>query len=361
MALNKNDETNNMFTLLFLSCLFFNCNAFVTLPPPRPPLTIISSKIVPQTNIYNKNISLPLMQIETIQPKLDSKLKYKAGLLFLAMIWGSNFGAIKVLESSIDTSTLNTIRFFLATISLSPWSFGITRDLWRAGIEIGLWVTFAYFSQSIGLESIDSNKSAFICCLSVIIVPLLNGLRGKKISNTIWISSAIAIFGVGFITLPSLTSNGWVGIIQSLVQPLGFGMGYILLEKYKSKYIGKELSMAFIQMLTVFTCSLMYSVFRHDFALNWTHAQPSNILIMLYTGCITSAFAIALETKISSFVDAEDTALILTTEPIWALVTSMIFLHESIGVTDIVGSCLIFLACIVSNNLKIWKFKMKDE
>jgi len=351
-----------MLKLFFFLFLFSNCYAFVPLPPPRPPLKIISSKIIPSKDFYNKNQSLPVMPVEVLQPKSDSKLKYKAGLLFLAMIWGSNFGAIKVLENSIDTSTLNTIRFFLATISLSPWSFGITKELWQAGIEIGLWVTFAYFSQALGLESIDSNKSAFICSLSVIIVPLLNGLRGKKISNTIWISSVIAIFGVGLITLPSLASNGWIGIIQSLGQPLGFGMGYILLEKYKSKYLGKELNMAFIQMLTVFTCSLIYSIFRQDFVLNWTIlTQSQNILALLYTGCITSAFAIALETKISSFVDAEDTALILTTEPIWALVTSMIFLHENIGVTDILGSCLIFLACLVSNNLKIWKFKMKDE
>lgn len=351
-----------MLKLFFFLFLFCDINAFVSLPPPRPPFKIISSKIIPSNDFYNKNQSLPVTPVEAFQPKSDSKLKYKAGLLFLAMIWGSNFGAIKLLENILDTSSLNTIRFFLATISLSPWSLGITKDLWWAGIEIGLWVTFAYFSQSLGLETIDSNKSAFICSLSVIIVPLLNGLRGKKIANIIWISSIFAILGVGLITLPSMNGNGLQGVLQSFGQPLGFGMGYVLLEKYKSKYAGKELSMAFIQMLTVFTCSLIYSIIKQNFVLDWNIlAQPNNILTLLYTGCITSAFAIALETKISSYVDAEETALILTTEPIWALLTSMIFLHESISGIDILGSSLIFLACLVSNNLNTFKFKIKDE
>jgi drug/metabolite transporter (DMT)-like permease len=137
-------------------------------------------------------------------------------------------------------------------------------------------------------------------------------------------------------------------------------MGYILLEKYKSKYAGKELCMAFIQMLTVLIGSMFVSIFHHNFVLDWDIiAQPNNFVTLLYTGCITSAFAIALETKISSFVDAEDTALILTTEPIWALITSMIFLHETITIIDIVGSCFIFLSCLYSNKSSFARYRSK--
>ena len=48
---------------------------------------------------------------------------------------------------------------------------------------------------------VQASKSAFICSLTVVVVPLINGLMGKKISPSTWAACILAVFGVGLLTL----------------------------------------------------------------------------------------------------------------------------------------------------------------
>lgn len=43
--------------------------------------------------------------------------------------------------------------------------------------------------------------SAFICSLSVVVVPLINGLFGRTIRREVWVASLLAVVGVGLLTL----------------------------------------------------------------------------------------------------------------------------------------------------------------
>jgi drug/metabolite transporter (DMT)-like permease len=47
-------------------------------------------------------------------------------------------------------------------------------------------------------------------------------------------------------------------------------------------------------------------------------------------------------------VSAEETSVILTTEPLWALISSTILLHESVKPIGILGSIMIILACYLT-------------
>ena len=66
---------------------------------------------------------------------------------------------------------------------------------------MGLWVSLGYITQAIGLETTVASKSAFICSLSVVVVPLINGVLGRKIPTSSYIASVLAVFGVGLLTL----------------------------------------------------------------------------------------------------------------------------------------------------------------
>lgn len=97
-------------------------------------------------------------------------------------------------------------------------------------VQVGLWVSLGYICQAIGLETTKASNSAFICrsthqaqsqehtsmekmpplrhplsfacSLSVVVVPVINGLLYKRrIPATTWAACLMAITGVGLLTL----------------------------------------------------------------------------------------------------------------------------------------------------------------
>jgi len=139
---------------------------------------------------------------EAISAPVQDNTLYKGLLLLVAVIWGSNFGALKYLDTcGVEVALLTAIRFALATLSLLPFLLKASKEVLKAGLEVGLWVSLGYITQAVGLETTQASKSAFICSLTVVIVPLINGLLGKKIPQQTWISCALAVMGVGLLTL----------------------------------------------------------------------------------------------------------------------------------------------------------------
>lgn len=127
---------------------------------------------------------------------------YKGMLLLVAVIWGSNFGALKYLDTcGVDVSVITAFRFALATLSLLPFLLKASKEVLFAGLEVGLWVSLGYITQAVGLETTEASKSAFICSLTVVLVPLIQGFMGRKISPQTWVSCALAVAGVGLLTL----------------------------------------------------------------------------------------------------------------------------------------------------------------
>lgn len=85
-----------------------------------------------------------------------SNLIYKGMLLVVAILWGSNFGALKYLDTcGVDVSLLTSMRFLLASVALLPSLWGKGFGVLKAGLEVGLWVTLGYITQAIGLETTD--------------------------------------------------------------------------------------------------------------------------------------------------------------------------------------------------------------
>lgn len=67
---------------------------------------------------------------------------------------------------------------------------------------MGVWVAFGYLTQAIGLQDTQASKSAFICSLSVVVVPIVNAIVYKKRPPpTTWLASILAVIGVGMLTL----------------------------------------------------------------------------------------------------------------------------------------------------------------
>jgi drug/metabolite transporter (DMT)-like permease len=200
-------------------------------------------------------------------------------LLAVAILWGTNFASVKYLETLCfhppcvhPPSQAAFARFGLAGLVSFPFLIGARKDVILAGLECGLWITLGYVAQAFALESMPSGKVAFICSLTVVVVPLVNAIFfGKPITKTNVLSAAIALAGVGVLeglvdvnslvgiqpamadsselvasTASTAAATGILGSLQSLglgkgdliavLQPIGFGVSFLRIEHYVEKF-----------------------------------------------------------------------------------------------------------------------------
>ena len=128
----------------------------------------------------------PVVVMEEEEQEPDSELNIWAArgiLLIVAMIWATNFPAVKYLETlcfhppcNHPPSEFALARFGVAGMVSLPLLFRQRRDVILAGFECGVFITLGYITQAIALSSISAGKCAFICSLTVVVVPVAASL-----------------------------------------------------------------------------------------------------------------------------------------------------------------------------------------
>ena len=177
-------------------------------------------------------------------------------LLGAAALYGTNFSLVKLLgDTGLSVGLASTLRFGMAALVTLPWLLQVddhnqdrkwetlfdpnSKEMKAAlgGLEVGMWNSIGYVAQAVGLATTSASKSAFLCSLAVVMVPLLDYLAGKKLLSRQVMGAVLAVVGVGFLELEGLGGGGDLahsllspGDIASLVQPIAFGLGFWRME-----------------------------------------------------------------------------------------------------------------------------------
>ena len=80
-------------------------------------------------------------------------------------------------------------------------------------------------------------------------------------------------------------------------------------------------------------------------------ATPTVIAAILITGVLCTAVAFSIQSWAQQFTPATHTALIFTTEPVFAWLTSFVYLHERLGLRAGAGAVLILGGVLISELL----------
>ncbi len=104
-----------------------------------------------------------------------------------ALIWGATFVVVKDALADVSVFVYIAVRFALAAavMALFFWRSlrGLTLSSIWAGAQIGFFMFAGYAFQTTGLRFTTPSKAAFITGSSVVIVPLLLALFGKRRVN----------------------------------------------------------------------------------------------------------------------------------------------------------------------------------
>ena len=269
---------------------------------------------------FPKQNDLPILQDEDNEDDEQAIGIWAARglLLAVAMLWGTNFASVKYLETlcfhppcNHPPSEAALARFGIAAIASLPVLIGKRFDIILAGLECGLWVTLGYVTQAEALRYIDSGTCAFICSLTVVVVPLFERIFGKPLKKSSIASAVVALSGVavleGMVDVTSLlhiepamadtaattattivpgiteaatttttasaaATTGWIGSLAStlgvskgdiiaLGQPIGFGFSFLRIEQYVEKFKDEKdrvLTIAAAECVAVGLCALLW-------------------------------------------------------------------------------------------------------
>lgn len=227
-----------------------------------------------------------------------------------------------------------------------------------------------YLGQTLGLLTTTASRSCVICsihCVFVAIVAELMRVSRAGLNATFdtrrLAPAALAVLGVAIVELQGAAGAPTIGDALSFAQPIGFGMGYLQLEELMRRRPETALPVSAIKLVVVALASLcMFEVTplaagAMDNGASLVPSIPDFTAILsspvalggiLYTGIVTTALALWVESIAFARVPATDASIILTTEPLFAALFGAISLGETFGTSDYVGASLIVGACVLA-------------
>lgn len=265
----------------------------------------------------------------------------------ITMIWGVTFLVVQQALQWIGPYTLVGARFLLAALILAVVLRGrlrgITAAEWRAGTLIGLGLFFGYSLQTVGLQTIDSSKSAFLTALYVPLVPLLTWVLLRRAPSL----AAGAGIVMAFAGMVMLTNPGTLvftlspGEFYTVLGAVAIAAEILLIGHFSQHCDPRRV--AFIQLLAVGVVSLATALVMGE---RWPEFTPGLIASVAGLAAASALIQFCMNWA-QRYVNATRATLIYAMEPVWAAAVGALA-GERLGLWGLGGGAMIVAAVLVS-------------
>ncbi|MPW26937.1 EamA family transporter [Alkalibaculum sp. M08DMB] len=282
------------------------------------------------------------------------------GLLMTAFVWGSGFVAVKNALDSLSPMYIMVARFSIATLLMGilfhKKVLEINKSDVKAGIVIGLFLFFAFASQTIGLQYTLAGKQAFLTATNVIMVPFLFWVFSKERPDKFnMIAAILMIVGIGLLTLDlnyGLVLNK--GDLLTLLCAFLFACHIISVGYYAKKHDPIKLTVLQFAVVTILSILFMFIFEKPTLVL-----VPANGLYeIIFLGLFSTFMAFLIQNIAQKYTTPSHTALILSLEAFFGSILSVIFLGDLFNNSMILGSSIIFIAIITAETK--WSFLKRN-
>lgn len=279
-------------------------------------------------------------------------------LLGVVLVWGATFVLVKSALDDASPLLFNCVRMTLATLALAIVNrknlASISRTQWKAGALAGVFLALGYELQTLGLARTSAAKSAFITGLVVVFVPALTVFRRLRPAGTPrprWSAAAgamAAFAGLLLLTTPSGTQ--WNRMFDVI------GLGDLLTLGCAVAFAAHLLTLAHGSRLmpagTLATLQVGVAAVLMLFLVPLEPAHFSLTPRLAFTLAVTSLLATAAAFTIQSFAQQvlrpANTAVLLTMEPVFAWLTSLLLLGVGLSNRGLWGAGLILAGIVLT-------------
>jgi drug/metabolite transporter (DMT)-like permease len=258
-------------------------------------------------------------------------------LLVVTAVWGWTFVLVKDAVTQYPTLPFLQIRFALAFVVVAAVVHRLpTRRELQLGALIGTVLAAGYLTQTTGLAITSPGNAGLITGLFVVLTPLLNRLFGTPIHWWTW--TAVAVSLVGLLMLTGGPSGMNPGDVLVLACAVLFALHIVLLGRWSPGTSSASLTMVQLAM-----CTLLFTVGG-----TWSLRSPNASVwfAIVVTGLFASAFAYFVQTWAQAQISANRVAIILATEPAWALVAAVVLAGQRFGAVEAAGAALLIVAIV---------------
>ncbi|MGN0711537.1 MAG: DMT family transporter [Anaerovoracaceae bacterium] len=297
---------------------------------------------------------------------MSKKMRSNFLLVLTALIWGSAFVAqikgmdllgpfsFACIRNLVGAVFLIPVIYFLQGLERknNPEAFAVEKTeeekkaerkvLIAGGISCGIALFVAGSLQQVGLMYTTAGKGGFITALYIVIVPILGLFLKKKVRPIIWLCVAVAAVGLYLLSIKGGFTIG-KGDLLVLLCAFGFAIHILVIDYFSPKTDGVKMSC--IQFFIVGILSGVVMFITEEPTLS---AILASWMPILYSGVLSSGVAYTLQIVAQKDTDPTVASLLLSLESVFAVISGMIVLHETMSGREVLGCVLMFAAIITA-------------
>lgn len=278
-----------------------------------------------------------------------SKITAKILLLSVFIARGTSFLFAKSLLAVMMPLNILAVRFITAFAILllifNKKIISCSRKSIEGGIALGAMYTLCMICEMYSMKTVDSGVIAFIENMAIVLVPMYVAVYTRKLpKGKLMISAAIAVAGVGFLSLSQRSVGLNAGVILAVMGAVCYGFCILLTQKYSEE--AEPLAVGIFQLGFMGVFSLIISFAIEDFRLPKGGMEWWMILMLVL---ICSCFGFTFQPMAQKSLSAETAAVFTVVNPLTATILGVFIMKEGISISKAVGSVLILLSLFLYN------------
>jgi drug/metabolite transporter (DMT)-like permease len=265
-------------------------------------------------------------------------------LLLVAFFWGSSYLAAKVLTEHTPVLSVLGLRFVTTSAGMIVvWLLRrdtFQRQEWILGSILGASQAFILFCETAGVSKTTATNAGLIISLTIVMTPILESIASKNwLPRGFFVAAVVAVVGVALLvsgegfSAPGL--GDWLMLLAALIRSIHVtAMGHLTRGRTYS-----TVNMTLIQSLT---CAVIFSALSFgDMKSAVSNFAPAQWYGLLYLSLLCGLFSFLANLWAIRRTSASRAGLLLSTEPIWAVVVGITVGGESLEALGVIGAILI--------------------
>ncbi len=273
-------------------------------------------------------------------------------LLLTFFLWGSLYVVSRFVMGKIPTFTTCLLRFMIAYVTLTVMTHGkerlhIERSDYKYIVILGFLGYFISVDlQFLGTRYAGSAMASLINSLNPVTISLLGALLLKeKLTVRKVVGILASLFGVVLI-LGGNASVNMPGILLSLAAVAGWSVMSVMTRKAVQKY--DPLLVTKRGILIALVCNIPVSLTELASGDTVATLDASSLVGLLYMGICCTGMAYALWNESLSMLEAGTCSAFYPIQPLVSTLLGILFLHEQITLSFVLGAMLILSGVLVS-------------
>jgi drug/metabolite transporter (DMT)-like permease len=172
---------------------------------------------------------------------------------------------------------------------------------------------------------------------------------GRRINRWVWAGAVAALVGLYYLTVPPAGLAGLnVGDLLVFVCAVLFALHIIFVGRYSRHHSVGALS--FLQVAT--TAALTFAALPVFALAGWEtprlHWNAGLVAAVLVTAVLATAVAFSVQVWSQQYTTPTHTAILFSLEPVFAVLTSYVVMHERLGRRTLLGAALILVGILLA-------------